>query len=127
MVQTYAWMQRNYLKFRQDHFNYIAVDEAHHSVAPGLKKVIQHFNPDTLLGMTATPERLDMKKLEEIFGEYETDMTLKEAIEKEILSPIKAFRVKSNLDLSAAIPVLNKNTCNRRSKILIVRNHFYLY
>lgn len=100
MVQTYAWMQRNYLKFRHDHFNYIAVDEAHHSVAPSFKKVIQHFNPDTLLGMTATPERLDMKKLEEIFGEYETDLTLKEAIEKEILSPIKAFRVKSNIDLT---------------------------
>ncbi len=100
MVQTYSWMQRNYRKFSPGYFSYVAIDEAHHAVAPGLKKVIHHFNPDTLLGMTATPERLDMKKLEEIFGEYETNLTLKEAIEKEILSPIKAFRVKSNLDLS---------------------------
>jgi len=100
MVQTYAGMARRYQKFRQDHFQYIAVDEAHHSVAPGIKKVIQYFNPNTLLGLTATPERLDKKELEEIFGEYETNLTLKEAIENRILAPIKAFRVKSNLDLS---------------------------
>ncbi|WP_440947915.1 DEAD/DEAH box helicase [Methanosarcina sp. T3] len=100
MVQTYAGMARRYQKFRQDHFQYIAIDEAHHSVAPTIKKVIQYFNPNTLLGLTATPERLDKKKLEEIFGEYETNLTLKEAIEKGILAPIKAFRVKSNLDLS---------------------------
>ncbi|WP_410509320.1 DEAD/DEAH box helicase [Methanosarcina hadiensis] len=100
MVQTYAGMARRYQKFKQDHFQYIAIDEAHHSVAPTIKKVIQYFNPNTLLGLTATPERLDKKKLEEIFGEYETNLTLKEAIEKGILSPIKAFRVKSNLDLS---------------------------
>ncbi|MHC1757479.1 MAG: DEAD/DEAH box helicase [Methanosarcina sp.] len=100
MVLTYSGMARRYQKFRQDHFQYIAVDEAHHSVAPTIKKVIQYFNPGTLLGLTATPERLDKKKLEEIFGEYETNLTLKEAIEKGILAPIKAFRVKSNLDLS---------------------------
>lgn len=100
MVQTYAGMARRYQKFRQDHFQYVAVDEAHHSVAPTIKKVIQYFNPNTLLGLTATPERLDKKKLEEIFGEYEINLTLKEAIEKGILAPIKAFRVKSNLDLS---------------------------
>ena len=100
MIQTYSGMARRYQKFRQDRFHYIAVDEAHHSAAPGIKKVIQYFDPDTLLGLTATPERLDRKKLEEIFGEYETNLTLKEAIEKGILVPIKAFRVKSNLDLS---------------------------
>jgi superfamily II DNA or RNA helicase len=100
MIQTYSGMQRRYQKLRQNNFQYIAVDEAHHSVAPGLKKIIQYFDPETLLGLTATPERLDMKKLEEIYGEYETNLTLKEAIEKEILAPIKAFRVKSNLDLS---------------------------
>lgn len=100
MVQTYLWMIRKYQKFRPDQFNYIAIDEAHHSAAPSFKKVIQYFDPDTLLGMTATPERLDRQKLEEIFGKYETRLTLREAIEKGVLAPIKAFRVKSNLDLS---------------------------
>ncbi len=100
MVQTYSWMSRHYHKYPSDTFDYIVIDEAHHAVAPTLKKIIQSFNPKTLIGLTATPERLDTKKLESIFGEYETNLTLQEAIEKEILSPIKAFRVKSNLDLS---------------------------
>ena len=100
MVQTYSWMSRHYHKYPQNKFDYIVIDEAHHAVAPTLKKIIQFFNPQTLIGLTATPERLDTKKLEGVFGEYETNLTLKEAIEKDILSPIKAFRIKSNLDLS---------------------------
>ena len=93
-------MSGHYHTYSSDAFDYIVIDEAHHAVAPTLKKVIQSFNPQTLIGLTATPERLDTKKLESIFGKYETNLTLQEAIEKEILSPIKAFRVKSNLDLS---------------------------
>ncbi len=100
MVVTYSWISRHYQEYSSDTFGYIVVDEAHHAVAPTLKKVISFFDPDTLIGLTATPERLDAKKLEDIFGEYETSLTLKEAIEKDVLSPIRAFRVKSNLDLS---------------------------
>jgi len=100
MIQTYSWMSGHYHTYSSDAFDYIVIDEAHHAVAPTLKKIIQSFNPKTLVGLTATPERLDTQKLESIFGEYETNLTLQEAIEKEILSPIKAFRIKSNLDLS---------------------------
>jgi hypothetical protein len=77
------------------------VDEAHHAPAPTLHKAIQYFFPDTLLGLTATDKRLDEKKLEDIFGQYETSLSLLEAIEKNILVPIKAFRLKSNIDLSS--------------------------
>jgi len=100
LIQTYSWLSRNYQKFQSDYFQYIAVDEAHHAVAPTLQKVIQHFNPDALLGLTATDKRLDEKKLEDIFGKYETDLSLVDAIEKKLLAPIKAFRLKSNIDLS---------------------------
>jgi superfamily II DNA or RNA helicase len=100
LVQTYAWISRYYSNFKASHFNYVAVDEAHHAVAPTLQKVIQHFNPDTLLGLTATDKRLDEKKLESIFGKYETDLSLVDAIKENLLAPIKAFRVKSNIDLS---------------------------
>jgi superfamily II DNA or RNA helicase len=81
MVQTYSWMSRHYHNYSPNMFDYIVIDEAHHAVAPTLKKIIQSFNPQTLIGLTATPERLDTKKLESIFGEYETNLTLKEAIE----------------------------------------------
>ena len=100
LIQTYSWLSRNYQKFQSDYFQYIAVDEAHHAVAPTLQKVIQHFNPDSLLGLTATDKRLDEKKLEDIFGKYQTDLSLVDAIRKKLLTPIKAFRLKSNIDLS---------------------------
>jgi len=99
-IHTNAWMIRNFQQFDSDFYDYVAVDEAHHAVAPSLKRVIQYFTPTTLLGMTATDKRLDAKKLETIFGQYDTHMTLKEAILKGILAPIHAFRIKSNLDLS---------------------------
>ncbi|MHA5068360.1 DEAD/DEAH box helicase [Cetobacterium somerae] len=67
----------------------MVVDEAHHSVAPGMVKVLKYFNVDFLLGMTATPERLDKKKLELIFSTTEVNLTLKEAIENGICSPIR--------------------------------------
>jgi len=100
LIQTYSWLSRNYQKFQSDYFQYIAVDEAHHAVAPTLQKVIQHFNPDSLLGLTATDKRLDEKRLEDIFGKYETDLSLVDAIKQKLLAPIKAFRLKSNIDLS---------------------------
>ncbi len=99
-IHTYSWMGLHYFNYPGDYYDYIAVDEAHHAVAPTLQRTIQHFNPEFLIGMTATDKRLDARKLEDVFGQYETDMTLKEAILQGILAPIHAYRVKSNLDLS---------------------------
>jgi len=100
VVKTYSWMSRNYRHFDTHRFDYIAVDEAHHAVAPTVKKVIQHFTPNTLLGLTATDQRLDQKSLEDIFGKYEVNLSLRDAIEQGLLAPIKAFRARSNIDLS---------------------------
>ena len=100
MIQTYSWMSRYYQNFSLNEFNYVAIDEAHHAVAPTLQKVIQHFNPDTLLGLTATDKRLDERKLEDIFGKYKSELSLVDAIKQNLLAPIRAFRVKSNIDLS---------------------------
>lgn len=100
VVKTYSWMSRYFQTLKIDKFKYIAVDEAHHAVAPTVRKVIQHFNPRTLVGFTATDKRPDTKKLEDVFGKYESDLTLLEAIKRGLLAPIKAFRLKSNIDLS---------------------------
>lgn len=99
-VSTYSGIIIKKNNFSSEEFGYIVVDEAHHSVAPGIAKVLKYFNSDFLLGMTATPERLDNKKLEDIFSKVETNLTLKEAIEKNICSPIRVFRLESNIDLS---------------------------
>ena len=53
------------------------------------------------MGLTATPERLDRKKLEDIFGHYKTNLTLREAIDKDVITNIRCYRLLSNVDLSA--------------------------
>jgi len=100
MVQCYAWMSRNYEQFTKQYFSYIVVDEAHHAMAPTMQRVLYYYNPSTLLGLTATDKRLDAKRLEDLFGNYDSNLTLPEAISQGILAPIRAFRLKSNIDLS---------------------------
>jgi superfamily II DNA or RNA helicase len=99
-IQTAAFLQRHYYKIPPGQFDYIVVDEAHHAVAPGIRKVLEHFNPEHLLGLTATPDRLDRKKLEEIFGDYEAMLTLEEAVQQGLIPPIRCYRIQSNIDLS---------------------------
>ena len=100
IVQTTQAIQRHFSSLSPDHFDYIVVDEAHHAPAQGLKRVLEHFNPKTLLGCTATDKRLDQKDLAEIFGRYQLNMTLEEAIKQKLLPPIRAFRLESNIDFS---------------------------
>ena len=83
-----------------DYYDYILFDEAHHAQAANCVKTLQYFTPKYLLGLTATSERLDQKKLEDIFGQYKTQFTLKEAIEKDVISNIRCYRLISNIDLS---------------------------
>lgn len=99
-VQTYAAIARQYHREPVNQYHYIVVDEAHHGPAPILKKVIQHYQPLFLLGLTATDKRLDERRLESVFGSYEEKLDLKEAIQKGLLCQIRAFRLESTLDLS---------------------------
>ena len=79
-VQTSAFMLRHYHECDREEFGYIVVDEAQHAPAAGLRTVLEYFNPANLLGVTATPDRLDQRKLEDLFGEYESVLSLKDAI-----------------------------------------------
>lgn len=99
-VQTYAYMARHYSEVNSHYYNYLVVDEAHHAVAPVLKRVIQYYNADFMVGLTATDKRLDNKKLESVFGAYETTLSLKEAMEKEVVAKANVYRIETNVDLS---------------------------
>lgn len=101
VVKTYAKASREYYNHEKDFYDYIVIDEAHHGAAPVIRKILHHYKPKFLLGLTATDERLDEKKLEEVFGAYNTKLSLKEAIEKGILAPIRAYRLETNIDLSS--------------------------
>ena len=99
-VMTYMAVARRYFSEDPHTYDYIVVDEAHHAVAPVLKKAIQHYQPGFFLGLTATDRRLDERSLESVFGSYEQKLDLKQAIEAGLLSPIRVFRLESNIDLS---------------------------
>ncbi len=100
VVFTMQYMAKHYNEYSQNYFNYIVVDEAHHAVAPISKRVIQYFEPEFLIGLTATDQRPDKKKLESVFGSYNTGLSLKEAMEKEIVARANVFRIETNIDLS---------------------------
>lgn len=99
-VWTYAYMVRHYTDISPDQYSYIVVDEAHHAVAPMLKRVIQHFTPEFMVGLTATDQRPDKKKLESVFGTYSARLSLIEAMEKDIVARANVYRIETNLDLS---------------------------
>lgn len=92
-----VFISRN--KYPSDYYDYIIFDEAHHAQAANCKATIQYFKPKYLIGLTATDERLDQKKLQDIFGNYEVNLTLKEAIDKDIVVNIRAYRLESNISL----------------------------
>ena len=57
-IRTYAYMCRHYTEFPADYYNYIVVDEAHHAVAPMLKRVIQYYEADLRLDL---PQRISVR------------------------------------------------------------------
>ena len=93
-----SFMRRN--DTPADYYDYLLFDEAQHAQAANCAKTLQYFTPRYLVGLTATPDRLDRKKLEDIFGNYKTKMTLQEAIEKDVITNIRCYRLLSNIDLS---------------------------
>ena len=99
-IKTYAYMARHYADVQPNYYNYLVVDEAHHAVAPVLKRVIQYFNTEFTIGLTATDQRPDKKKLETVFGTYSTSLSLKEAMEKEVVAKANVYRIETNIDLS---------------------------
>lgn len=99
-IKTYSYAVRHYHEKTRDHYSYIVVDEAHHAVAPMLKRLIQYYAPEFLVGLTATDQRPDKKRLEEIFGNYTTELSLKDAMEKGVVARANVYRIETNIDLS---------------------------
>lgn len=87
-------------QFSEDYFNVIIIDETHHCISDGYQKVLQHFPSAKVLGVTATPDRGDMRNLGEFFESLAYEYTLPKAIREGYLSPIKAMTIPLQLDLS---------------------------
>lgn len=88
-------------QFANDYFDTVIVDEAHHCISDGYQRVLNHFGKAKVLGVTATPDRGDMKNLGTYFESLAYEYSLPKAIKEGYLSPIKAITIPLKIDLAS--------------------------
>ena len=88
-------------KFSTDYFDTIIIDEAHHCLSDSYQRVLNYFADAEVLGVTATPDRGDMRNLGQYFETLAYEYTLPMAIKQGYLCPIKAMTLPLNIDLSS--------------------------
>ena len=87
-------------EFKDDDFDYLIVDEAHHAAADTYQKVLSYFKPSFTLGLTATPERADDKSILDIFKHTAHKLDIQNAVEIGELVPVRCIRIHTNIDLT---------------------------
>ncbi len=95
-IQT-LWRRLDKIPF--DHFDVIIVDEAHYCMAKTWLKALEHFTPKLLLGLTATPRRLDGQSLGNIFEKITVEKDIKYGIDNGYLCELDAIRLRTDLNL----------------------------
>ena len=88
-------------RFSEDHFQDIIVDEAHHCLSDSYQRVLRHFPKANVLGVTATPDRADMKNLGEFFDSLAYEYSMSRAIRDGWLCPVKAQMIPLKLDIQS--------------------------
>ena len=99
-VQT-LMREKRLNSFDPFYFNTIIIDEAHHCISDSYQRVLQHFPHAHVLGVTATPDRGDMRNLGAYFESLAYEYTLPKAIKEGYLSPIKALTIPLKIDMSS--------------------------
>ncbi|MBL4951550.1 DUF3427 domain-containing protein [Neobacillus sp. YIM B02564] len=93
--------KRLYEMTSSDYYDFIIIDEFHHAAAESYQRLLHHYQPKILLGLTATPERMDGKNILTYFDDtISAEMRLTEAINRKLLSPFQYFCVTDTVDLS---------------------------
>lgn len=98
-VQSLA-QEKRLARFPNNYFQDIIVDEAHHCLSDSYKRVLDHFPDANILGVTATPDRGDMKNLGEFFDSKAYEYSMTKAIREGYLCPIKAQMIPLELDIA---------------------------
>ena len=89
------------LNLSPDYYDYIVIDEAHHQKAKSYRRIINYFKPKVLLGLTATPERMDGGDIQEDFhNRIAAEIRLPEALNRKLLCPFQYFGISDSIDLS---------------------------
>lgn len=88
-------------RFPQDYFGTIIIDEAHHAITDGYRRILDYFSGARVLGVTATPDRGDMRNLGEVFDSLAFEYKLTEAIKEGYLCKIMAQTIPLKLDITS--------------------------
>ncbi|WP_066223515.1 DUF3427 domain-containing protein [Formosa haliotis] len=85
----------------KEYYDYIIIDECHHQIASSYREIINYFNPKILLGLTATPERMDGGDiLEDFDNKIAAEIRLPEAMNRKLLCPFQYFGITDSIDLT---------------------------
>ena len=91
----------NELNLSPTFFDYIVIDECHHQKASSYREIINYFQPKVLLGLTATPERMDGGDIKEDFhNRIAAEIRLPEALNRKLLCPFQYFGISDSIDLN---------------------------
>ena len=113
-------VSRNLDDFSQNDFGYLVIDECHHSSADTYQKILAFFKTDFTLGLTATPERSDGEDLLKIFQTIAHKLDIKDAVERDVLVPVRCIRIKTNIDLrDVRINGFKYNALDLETKIMV--------
>lgn len=97
IFSTNVMMNNHLSDFSAHEFDYIIIDEVHHAVASTYQKIINYFEPDFLLGLTATPERLDNENVFSIFEHnVPYELRLRDALNLDLVVPFHYYGVKDD-------------------------------
>lgn len=110
--------------FASDYFDYVVIDEFHHAVNDQYRKIVEYFKPQFLLGLTATPERMDGKNMYEIC-DYNVpyEISLKDGINKGMLVPFHYYGIYDETDYTKLHVVRGKYVEEELNKTYI--GNFY--
>ena len=97
LFSTNVSMCRSLELFDKKQFDYIIIDECHHAAADSYKRIIDYFEPEFLLGLTATPERMDNQDVYELFGNnVPYELRLRDALVNDLIVPFKYYGIRDD-------------------------------
>lgn len=98
IFSTNLTMSTNLDLFSKDEFDYIVIDEVHHATASTYQKILSHFKPQFLLGLTATPERMDNESVFNLFEKnVPYELRLRDALINDLIVPFKYYGINDSL------------------------------
>ena len=137
-VQTFnSKFNEIFCKLDSDYYDYIVIDEAHHLVADSYRNILDHFSPKLLIGLTATPERMDGESLLPDFdNRISAEIRLPIALNEGLLTPFQYLCISDNTDLTDddlmqgntyVATKLTEKLCNKeRVGLIVERLGYYL-